>query len=288
MKIAVTGKYGQISQSLLDLSSDEFEIIALGRPEFDLTTPETVHLQLAAIKPDIVVSAAAYTTVDQAEDEPQLAYAVNATGAGAVASAAAKLQIPIIQLSTDYVFDGNKIGLYSETDQPNPQTVYGASKLKGEFLVGKYNPKHIILRTAWVYSPYGNNFLKTILKLGRERDEIHVVSDQHGNPTSASNIAAAILKICQSVTKNNYTNWGIYNLVDESEATWYEWAQHIISCAELQTIVSPIDSTNYPSKAQRPKNSRLSTSKIKKIFSCDMQDWKSSTRQLIGQLNKSK
>ncbi|UCA47063.1 dTDP-4-dehydrorhamnose reductase [Pseudochrobactrum sp. XF203] len=284
MKIAVTGKNGQVVQSLLALADEDHEVIALGRPDLDLAIPETIFSALAAVKPDFIISAAAYTAVDKAEDEPELAYTVNANGAGAVSAAAAKLNIPIIHLSTDYVFDGRKFGLYSETDQPNPTTIYGASKLQGEYLVQKHNSKHIILRTAWVYSPYGNNFLKTILRLGRERDEIKVVSDQHGNPTSAENIAATILKVCQSVSKGNFKDWGIYHLVDDLETTWFEWASYIIKIAKYKAIIHPINSTDYPSKAQRPQNSRLSNKKLKQAFSLDIQDWKSSTRLVIDQL----
>lgn len=288
MKIAVTGKNGQVVQSLLALAGDDYEIVALGRPELDLAIPETIFSTLANVKPDLVISAAAYTAVDKAEDENELAYAINASGAGTVSAAAAELDIPIIHLSTDYVFDGNKIGLYSETDQPNPKTVYGSSKLQGEILVKKHNPKHIILRTAWVYSPYGNNFLKTMLRLGRELEEIKVVADQHGNPTSAANIAATILKICQAVSSQTFNDWGVYHLVDDSETTWFDWARYILKYADYGVIVHPINGNDYPSKAQRPQNSRLSTEKIKRVFMCDMQDWKSSTRLVINQIKSTK
>lgn len=288
MKIAVTGKNGQVVQSLLALADENYEIIALGRPELDLAIPESIFSTLVNIKPDIVISAAAYTAVDKAEDEPELAYIVNANGAGAVSEATAKLNIPIIHLSTDYVFDGKKIGLYSEEDQPNPKTVYGASKLQGESLVRKHNPKHIILRTAWVYSPYGNNFLKTMLRLAQERDEINVVSDQHGNPTSANNIATTILRICQSVRNKDFKDWGLYHLVDGSETTWFDWASYALKYAECEVIVHPIKGKDYPAKAQRPQNSKLSTEKLKRVFACNMQDWKYSTQLVINQLKDKK
>ncbi|MBB6262475.1 dTDP-4-dehydrorhamnose reductase [Paenochrobactrum gallinarii] len=288
MKIAVTGKNGQVVRSLLTLADDKTEIIALGRPELDLAFPITIDAILSAINPDIIVSAAAYTAVDKAEDEPELAYAVNATGAGSIAEAADKLGIPIIHISTDYVFDGTKSEPYTELDEPNPQSVYGKSKLAGERLVANANNKHIILRTAWVYSPYGNNFLKTMLRLGSERAEISVVSDQHGNPTSAINIAQTILSICKAVTKENFRGWGIYHLVDDSETTWYHWAEYIFSCANLPVIVKPINGSDYPSKAQRPNNSRLSTEKLKCAFSCSMPNWMISTQLVIEELNSTK
>lgn len=284
MRIAVTGKNGQVVRSLLTLANDSIEIIACGRPELDLITPNSIYAALAAAKPDVIISAAAYTAVDKAEDEPEIAYAVNAKGAGAVAEATARLNIPIIHISTDYVFDGTKSGLYDETDLPNPQNVYGMSKLEGERLVAAANARHIILRTAWVYSPYSNNFLKTMLRLGHERTEIGVVSDQHGNPTSAANIAATILNICHAIINKNFHNWGIYHLVDDSETTWYGWAEYIFSCANLKVNIKPVKGADYPSKVQRPTNSRLSTQKLKHVFSCSLHDWKTSTQHVINEL----
>ncbi|WP_075657604.1 dTDP-4-dehydrorhamnose reductase [Pseudochrobactrum sp. B5] len=289
MRIVVTGKCGQVVRSMLESAHPGVEIVALGRPELDLAAPETIYATIANARPDIVVSAAAYTAVDKAEDEPALAYAVNAAGAGAVAQAAAKLDVPVIHISTDYVFDGNKLEPYTEMDEPNPQSVYGASKLAGEQLVAEANTKHIILRTAWVYSPYGNNFLKTMLRLGRERDEISVVSDQHGNPTSAANISSIILTICHSILSDkDFHHWGIYHLVDDSETTWFNWAEYIFTCASLKTNVKPIKSIEYTSKAKRPNNSRLSNDKLKNIFAnSSFYDWKSSTDTVIGELVKS-
>lgn len=285
MKIAVTGKNGQVVRSLLALADDKTEIIALGRPELDLASPTTIDAILSAINPDVIVSAAAYTAVDKAEDEPELAYAVNATGAGAVAETAAKLGIPIIHISTDYVFDGIKSEPYTELDKPNPQSVYGKSKLAGERLVAAANNRHIILRTAWVYSPYGNDFLKTMLRLGSERSEISVVADQHGNPTSAINIATTIMTICRKITEAGFNDWGIYHLVDDSETTWFNWAEYIFSCAKMSVIVNPISGIDYPSKAQRPNNSRLSTEKLKSTFSCNLPNWHTSTQLVIKKLN---
>ncbi|TIU32042.1 MAG: dTDP-4-dehydrorhamnose reductase, partial [Mesorhizobium sp.] len=187
MRLVVTGRDGQVAASLLEAgqAAAGVEVIAIGRPQLDLARPDTVIEAIAAAKPDIVVSAAAYTAVDQAEDEPDLAFAVNAVGAGKVAQAASRLGVPVIHLSTDYVFDGTKDAAYVETDATAPRSVYGASKLAGEQAVASANPHHLILRTAWVYSPFGKNFVKTMLRLAADRDEIAVVADQWGNPTSA-------------------------------------------------------------------------------------------------------
>ncbi|RUV09947.1 dTDP-4-dehydrorhamnose reductase, partial [Mesorhizobium sp. M7A.T.Ca.TU.009.01.3.1] len=194
MRLVVTGRDGQVAASLLEAgqAAAGVEVIAIGRPQLDLARPDTVIEAIAAAKPDIVVSAAAYTAVDQAEDEPDLAFAVNAAGAGEVAQAASRLGVPVIHLSTDYVFDGTKDAAYVETDATAPRSVYGASKLAGEQAVASANPRHLILRTAWVYSPFGKNFVKTMLRLAADRDEIAVVADQWGNPTSALDIADAI------------------------------------------------------------------------------------------------
>ncbi|RWD49471.1 MAG: dTDP-4-dehydrorhamnose reductase, partial [Mesorhizobium sp.] len=192
MRLAVTGREGQVAASLIERGGRDVEVVAIGRPALDLTRPETIFAALEAVRPDIVVAAAAYTAVDQAEDEKDLAFAINAAGAGKVAEAAAKLCVPVVQLSTDYVFDGTKDGAYVETDATAPLGVYGASKLAGEEAVAAANPRHLILRTAWVYSPFGKNFVKTMLRLAADRDEISVVADQWGNPTSALDTADAI------------------------------------------------------------------------------------------------
>ncbi|TIT02925.1 MAG: dTDP-4-dehydrorhamnose reductase, partial [Mesorhizobium sp.] len=181
----------------------------------------TVLAALEATRPDVVVSAAAYTAVDQAEDEKDLAFAVNATGAGKVAEAAARLGVPVIHLSTDYVFDGAKDGAYVETDATAPLGVYGASKLAGEEAVAAANPRHIILRTAWVYSPFGRNFVKTMLRLAADRDEIAVVADQWGNPTSALDIADAILHAAPKlIDDRNFAAFGVYHLAGEGDTNW--------------------------------------------------------------------
>ena len=194
MRILVTGRQGQVVSSLIEAAAGRprLEIIAAGRPELDLADPASVHAAIQAARPDIVVSAAAYTAVDQAEDEPEIAAAINERGAGAVAAAAAGIGAPVIHLSTDYVFSGGGERPYREDDPAAPIGVYGATKLAGERAVAAANPRHLILRTAWVYSVYGKNFVKTMLRLAADRDSLSVVADQWGNPTSAHDIADAI------------------------------------------------------------------------------------------------
>lgn len=285
MRILVTGNHGQLVSSLIALANSEIQVIALGRPELDLVaSPRTICTAIAFEKPDIIISAAAYTAVDKAEDEPERAYAINANGAQAIAQAAETLGIPVIHISTDYVFDGEKTGYYSESDTPAPRSVYGASKLEGERLVAETATRHIILRTAWVYSPYGNNFLKTMLRLGQDRHEISVVSDQYGNPTSAANIASSIIHICTRILSGEFHDWGIYHLVDGSEASWSEWAEYIFECAGMAVRIIPIKAEEYPSKATRPYNSRLSTDKLNRVFSLEASDWKLSTKIVVDQV----
>ncbi len=291
MKIAVTGREGQVVQSLIEKAAQrpDLEVIALGRPELDLTKPETVHSAIEAIQPDLVVSAAAYTAVDQAEDEQKLAFAVNATGAQAVAEAAKTWGVPVIHLSTDYVFAGDADEPYVETDATGPRSVYGSSKLEGERLVAQANPQYIILRTAWVYSPFGKNFVKTMLKLAETRDILSVVADQQGNPTSALDIADAIIRVADHLAMvPDFSDYGVYHLVGTGDTNWSGFARAIFDeSARLggpTATVMDIGSANYPTKAARPANSRLSTAKFQKVFNWSGPHWKSALRKIIVRL----
>ncbi|MGL4406038.1 MAG: dTDP-4-dehydrorhamnose reductase, partial [Notoacmeibacter sp.] len=223
MRILVTGKQGQVVQALLQRGHEiGVEVQTVGRPEMDMADPaqtfSAVQAAIAAHQPDIIVNAAAYTAVDQAEDEPELAFAINGASAGAVARAAAQASLPVIQISTDYVFDGTKDSPYVETDTTNPQGVYGASKLAGEEAVRAANPQHLIFRTAWVNSPFGKNFVITMLKLAETRDEVRVVADQIGNPTSAFEIVDGILAAARRFEMDPANmQWGTYHLVGPDE-----------------------------------------------------------------------
>ena len=232
MRILVTGRDGQVARCLADLSGEGREIVAIGRPDLDLTDRASVVAAVARIRPDIVVNPAAYTAVDKAESEPDAAFAVNAAGAESVALAAAEAGVPIVHVSTDYVFAGDKDGRYVETDPVGPTGVYGASKLEGETRVLAANLKAVVLRTAWVYSPYGNNFLKTMLRVAKDRDVLRVVADQHGTPTYAPDIAAGILAVCERTMAEPNGDWpGVYHMVAEGETTWAGFAQAIFAAS---------------------------------------------------------
>ncbi|TIX28058.1 NAD(P)-dependent oxidoreductase [Mesorhizobium sp.] len=271
MRLVVTGHEGQVAASLLEAGQARagVEVIAIGRPELDLARPETVIETIAAAKPDVVVSAAAYTAVDKAEDEPDLAFAVNAVGAGKVAEAARRLGVPVIHLSTDYV--------------------YGASKLAGEQAVVAAGSRHLILRTAWVYSPFGKNFVKTMLRLAADRDEIAVVADQWGNPTSALDIADAILHAAAMMHGNkSFRAFGIYHLAGTGEANWSGFARHILDTSRVfggpWARVRDIATMDYPTKARRPANSRLSSAKFASVFGWNAPDWRQSAEVVVRRL----
>ncbi|WP_192384903.1 dTDP-4-dehydrorhamnose reductase [Mesorhizobium silamurunense] len=291
MRLAVTGREGQVAASLIEAAKGgrDVEVVAVGRPALDLARPDTVFSALEAARPDIVVSAAAYTAVDQAEDEKELAFAVNATGAGKVAEAAVGLGVPIIHLSTDYVFDGTKDGAYVETDETAPLGVYGASKLAGEQAVAAANPRHLILRTAWVYSPFGKNFVKTMLRLASDRDEISVVADQWGNPTSALDIADAILHAAARLEADkNFAAFGVYHLAGEGETNWSGFARHILDTSRAfggpRASVRDITTADYPTKARRPANSRLSSARFKGVFGWTTPEWRESAERVVRRL----
>ncbi|RJT30868.1 dTDP-4-dehydrorhamnose reductase [Mesorhizobium waimense] len=291
MRLVVTGREGQVAASLLEAGRvlAGIDVVAVGRPQLDLARPETVFKALEASRPDIIVSAAAYTAVDQAEDEADLAFAVNAEGAGAVAEAAARLGVPVIHLSTDYVFDGTKDSAYVETDPTAPLGVYGASKLAGELAVAAANPHHLILRTAWVYSPFGKNFVKTILGLAADRDEMKVVADQWGNPTSALDIAAAILHAAAMLDRDKgFDACGVYHLAGTGETNWSGFARHILDISRVlggpHARIRDIATEDYSTKARRPCNSRLSTVKFRSAFAWQAPDWRISTQRTVSRL----
>ena len=239
MRILVTGREGQVVRSLIERSATlpGVELIAIGRPELELADPPSVRASIAAARPDIVVSAAAYTAVDRAEDEPDLAYAINAEGAGTVAAAAAELGAPVIHLSTDYVFSGEADAPYEETDATGPQGVYGKTKLLGEQAVAAANPRHVILRTAWVYSPFGANFVKTMLRLAAERDAISVVADQWGNPTSALDIAEGILHVAAALGyQEQPARYGVFHLAGTGSINWSGLAAHVLGTVKVRAL----------------------------------------------------
>lgn len=278
MRLAVTGSSGQVVSSLVEVAAGlrDIEIIPLGRPRCDLRYLESIKSAIEAVRPDVVVSAAAYTAADKAEDESDLAFKIIAEGAGAVASAAAGIDAPIIHLSTDCVIDGEATRPHEETDTPAPTSGYCATKLAGEMAVAAANPRILILRTAWVYSPYGQIFVKTILRLAADRPDISVVSDQWGNPTSAKDIANGILVAARQIlVPDTFESYGLYNLVGHGEANWSGFARHILETSRNfggpYAKVWDIASTDYPTKARRPANSRLSMGRFQATHAGDDQ-----------------
>jgi dTDP-4-dehydrorhamnose reductase len=291
MKIAVTGKTGQVATSLLERgSSGRHEIVLLGRPELDLADPALVARALEAVAPDAVVSAAAYTAVDRAESERDLAQAVNADGAGAVAVAAARLGVPLVHLSTDYVFDGRLDRPYVETDATGPTGVYGASKLAGEAAVlAAHGDNTAVLRVAWVYSPFGNNFVKTMLRLAADRDEVAVVADQIGNPTSALDIADGILRVVENLGANrDPTMRGVFHMTASGEAAWADLAVAVFAASAARggpsARVRPIATREYPTAAQRPANSRLDCRRIAAVHGVKLPDWRGALEAVVSRL----
>ncbi len=291
MRIAVTGRQGQVARALLEAGRAlGVGIITLGRPELDLAEPETIEPAIRAASPDVVVNAAAYTTVDQAEREPEIAAKINKAGAGAVAAAAKVLRVPIIHLSTDYVFNGAKTSPYVEDDPVAPTSAYGASKLDGERAVAAANCDHVILRTAWVYAPYGNNFVRTMLALAEMREEVRVVADQRGCPTYAPDIADAIIRIAHNLLKDGSDPRlrGIFHLAGVGETTWAGFAETIFEYMAgmglRRPILTPITSAEYPTRARRPANSRLNCAKLARIHGIELPHWRDSLATCLERL----
>ena len=276
LRLFVTGRTGQIATALQALADETLQIVAVGRPELDLARPETIASAIAAARPDVVVNAAAYTAVDKAESDKDLAFAINADGAGAVAKAAARLGVPVIQISTDYVFDGAKPTPYVESDATAPLSVYGASKLAGEESVAAANPRHVILRTSWVYAPNGANFLRSMLRLARERPELRIVDDQYGGPTHAADIADGILTVARALASGEGAT-GVFHMAAAGETTWCGFARAIfeesVKRGDPSVPVEPITTANFPTPARRPKNSRLDCSRIGEAYDIHLPHW---------------
>jgi dTDP-4-dehydrorhamnose reductase len=281
MRIAVTGSKGQVATSLIERAEGKVEIVALGRPAFDLADRAAVIACLDAARPDVVVNAAAYTAVDKAEAEEADAVRVNGDGAAHVAEAAVRLGVPLIHLSTDYVFDGALDRPYREDDTTAPTGAYGRSKLAGERAVAEGCEDSVILRTAWVYSPYGANFVRTMLRLNETRDEIGVVADQRGNPTSALDIADAVIAIAAKVKDDRSPALrGLFHMTGSGEATWADLAEAVFEQAAARgrrlTRVKRIATADYPTPARRPANSRLDNEKLARVYGFRLPEWRQS------------
>jgi dTDP-4-dehydrorhamnose reductase len=290
MKILVAGAQGQVARALQACAArtGTHAVVTRGRPGFDLLEPAALARTVGELKPDVIVNTAAYTAVDNAEQEAALAYAINRDGAGALATAAAALGCPIIHLSTDYVFAGTKIGAYDEDDATGPTGVYGRSKLAGEAAVVAANARHIILRTAWVYAAHGSNFVRTMLRLAKERPALRVVADQHGNPTYAPHLAEAILAIAAAIGGGRVTPWGVYHAAGTGDTSWHEFAAAIVNAAGPLGIaplpVLPITTAEFPTAARRPANSCLDCRKLERTFGLRLPHWRQGLDACIGEL----
>ena len=292
MRIVVTGGPGQLVLSLLERGPLRgHAVIAVGPPELDLSAPDDarVYSALAAAKPDGIVNAAAHTAVDKAESESDLAFGINGEGAGAVARAAARLGVPLVHVSTDYVFSGDKPTPYLESDRPAPTGVYGASKWAGEQAVLASGADAAILRTAWVYSPFGANFVKTMLRLAETREELGVVADQQGNPTSALDLADAVLTVAENLKASAAPELrGLFHAAGSGEANWADFAEAIFAAAASHggraARVKRITTTEYPTPARRPANSRLDCSHLFTQHGVKFPDWRDSTANVVARL----
>jgi len=281
MKILVTGAGGQLGKELaLWPKSDEFEIIGLDRGALDISSCEQCREVIGNLQPDIVIHCAAYTAVDQAESDLEGAYAVNATGSGCVAEAADEIGAKLIYVSTDYVFDGNGTSPY-RTDAPiNPQTVYGKSKHAGEMLVETLNSRTFIVRTSWVYGKHGNNFVKTMLKLGKERGSVKVVNDQTGSPTYTKDLARFLLQLAGT------EEYGTYHASNSGSCTWFEFAQAIFEESGVAAQALPCTSEEFPRPAPRPRYSVLDQSRIKEIGLEELPEWRDALARFIHEIRE--
>lgn len=278
MKILITGRNGQLAQALQQRLAGLGQVHVLGREQLDLAEPERIRQVVRELSPDLLVNAAAYTAVDQAENEPALAFAINATAPGVLAEEAARLGVPLLHYSTDYVFDGSKATPYTEDDAPNPLSVYGRSKLAGEQAIHAVGGAHLTLRTSWVYSLHGRNFLLTMQRLLQEKPQLRVVADQIGAPTWAGSLAASTLALIQHWQAGQAGAWGTYHMTAQGQTSWFGFAQAIGEhlkaqgrpCAQLL----PIPSSEYPTPAQRPLNSRLDCSRLRQQWQVEQPDWR--------------
>jgi dTDP-4-dehydrorhamnose reductase len=290
--ILVVGKSGQLGRCLFEAASRrDIRIIVAGRPDFDIEHRETVDRALPAFDPGVIINAAAYTAVDKAETEPERCYAANRDGARQLAAVAWRHNVPFIHISTDYVFDGRKPSPYHEDDLTAPLGVYGRSKLEGERAVLAMHPDALILRTSWLYSAFGSNFLTTMLRLAQSQPSLRVVDDQRGCPTSAHELAAALLDISTKLLEGgSQSRAGIYHLSGAGQTTWYGLAAEIFANVKARDQKVPhlvaIKTADYPTRAQRPPNSVLSCAKVDREFGVKLPAWSTSLTACINGLSR--
>lgn len=283
MVVLVTGASGQLGQALKALSERyNLTFVFKTSAEADITDRQQLEEVFNEVKPGFCINAAAYTAVDKAESETERAYAINVTGAKNLAEVCLQFDTTLLHISTDFVYDGNKDTPYTEDDATNPQGVYGKTKREGEQEIEKILPQHYIIRTSWLYSEYGNNFMKTMLRLAAERDKLGVVNDQTGTPTNANDLAEALLQI---ITRGKKA-YGIYHYSNEGVATWYEFAGEIFRINNVLIDLQPIPTSAYPTPAKRPVYSVMGKSKIKEVFGLDIKDWQDSLAAVLKSYNE--
>jgi dTDP-4-dehydrorhamnose reductase len=287
MRILVIGASGQMARSLVACERGDLSIISFGRTGVDLRIPSTLEAAMVEQRPDVVVNAAAYTAVDRAESEPEVAHAVNARGAGTLAGICQRAAVPLIHISTDYVFDGTKVGAYDERDAVCPINVYGRTKAEGEDRVSEAAERIVILRTSWLHSPYGRNFVSTMLEMASKRDEVSVVDDQLGCPTYAPHLATAIVQIAASMLTPGFKDWGIYHAAGTGETTWCGLALEVYAVSRWlrgpSANVKPISTAEFPTPARRPRNSRLDCSKLVATFGVALPNWRVGAALSVGE-----
>lgn len=286
MRILISGQHGQVSTELQHRLSALGEVVVLGRDQLDLAQPELIRRQVQLVRPDLIINAAAYTAVDKAESDATAAFAVNAEAPGIFAEEAKALGIPLIHYSTDYVFDGSKSEPYTEADTPNPLGVYGQSKLAGEQAITAVQGQHLILRTSWVYSNHGRNFLLTMQRLLQEKPELRVVADQIGAPTWAGTIANSTLALIERWQAGHAGAWGTYHLTAQGETSWFGFTQAIGEALREQgkpcASLLPIPSSEYPTPAARPLNSRLDCTRLHREWGVSQPDWQTALRECLA------
>ncbi len=290
LKILITGSNGQLGRELvLEGQKIDFEIIATGHAELDITKPAQIEKQLAQYQPALVVNTAAYTAVDAAESDPDLAFRVNRDGPANLAAACVEMGIALIQISTDYVFNGRKKKPYAESDPLSPLGVYARSKAAGEDQVRSLLPAHIILRTSWLYGVFGRNFVKTMMALGKEKKMIKVVDDQFGSPTSAQDLAQTIMDLALHLQKNTNVNWGTYHFCGQGLTSWHQFAVRIFDFAQPYHLfarprLEPVSTNQYPTAASRPPYSGLDCTRIQKNFGIRPKPWQKSLETTITRI----
>jgi dTDP-4-dehydrorhamnose reductase len=295
-KILLTGVNGQVGHALQHKLS-QYELIALSRDQLDLTNTHNIRQVVRELKPELIINPAAYTAVDKAESEHDIAYAINGIAPQVLAEEAARLNASIIHFSTDYVYDGTKSTAYIESDEVNPVSIYGKSKLLGEDAIRSVGLPHLILRTSWVYGAYGKNFLKTILRLATERDNLRVVADQFGAPTSSHSIAEGVLSLVGSWQNDQENQSGVYHFTNTGDTSWHGFSCEIIQeynrifelhgwpqlKAKVQDVIA-ITTADYPTPAARPQNSKLDNTKLKSVFKIELPSWQQGLQQVMSKL----